>query len=388
MDKGPGKILDEFSCNLGFHFSEALQKPLVKPYWIYISLSHKCNFNCRMCGVKNILKDQELSFESIKRILDEIASWRSECTVLFTGGEPFLRKDIFDIIAHAASLGIKAEVVNNGSMIDSPAMAKRIIESGLGNIAISLDGASAETHDYIRGRQGAYTKAINALGLLCREKKKNNKGPQISVWVTIMKENVFELYDVIGLTKNIGVDCLVYHPVVVRQEDMQNTIKGGQLWINEEQLGSLKAQLDKIVNYQKEYGFVAFLHDPYLWLEYFRGALKKEDWKCNPYVFVDIGPDGLLRSCGPAFGNVLESGIAGCLNTEAAKNARARMQRCQKACLQTCWAKPEADKLADIVNNFILQVDKLELKNGEKTGIMKKGLDLLSKYEDLTLPEP
>ncbi len=381
------KVLGEFSVNLGFHFSEVLQKPLAKPYWIYISLSHKCNFNCQMCGVKNILKGRELSFESIKKVLDEIASWRSECVVLFTGGEPFLRDDIFDIIAHAVSLGIKTEVVNNGSMIDSPVMAKRIIESGLGNIAVSLDGAAAETHDYIRGRQGAYNKAISALKLLCREKKKSRKGPQISVWTTIMKENVHELYDVIELTRDIGADCLVYHPVIVRQEDMQNTIKGGQLWINEEQVGYLKGQLDRIVGYQKEYGFVAFLHDPYLWLEYFRGALKKEDWKCNPYVFVDIGPDGFLRSCGRAFGNVLESGIAGCLNSEAAKNARARMQRCQKACLQTCWAKPEADKLADIVNNFILQIDKLELKNRVKRDIMKKGLDLISKYEDLTLRE-
>jgi len=109
---------------------------------------------------------------------------------LFTGGEPFLRKDIFDIINYSVSKGIKTEVVNNGSLINNPQIAKKIIGSGLKNIAISLDGANDQTHDHIRGVKGAFKKAVSAFGYLCEEKKTRGSGPQISMWTTIMKENV------------------------------------------------------------------------------------------------------------------------------------------------------------------------------------------------------
>jgi len=375
--------LKNLKLNLNYRFSELLNTPLVKPYWIFISLSHKCNFNCQMCGVKKVLKGQELELALIKKILEEVSSWQSECTVLFTGGEPFLRKDIFEIIDYSVSRGLKTEIVSNGSMIDDSEMAERIVHSGIQNIAISLDGANPRSHDYIRQTEGAYQKAVNAIGRLCSEKKKIGSGPQISAWTTIMKENVFELSEVIFLVKALGVDCLVYHPVIVTQEDMQNTIKGGSLWITQDLIDILKGQIDKITDYQKKNGLVAFLHDPYLWLGYFRGILTKKDWRCNPFVFVDIGPDGFVRSCGAPFGNVKNMSLEECLNTGEAKNAREKMQRCLKPCLQTCWAKPEADSLERVAKGFILEVDSLGLGSGGKKKIIEKGLEMVSEYEKL-----
>jgi len=379
------KVLGELNLNLGYHFSDLLNIPLAKPYWVYISVSHKCNFNCQMCGVKKILKEYQLDFEVLKRTLNEVASWNSDCVVMLTGGEPFLREDIFDIIHHSVSLGLKTEVVSNGSLINNPQIAKKIIESGLKNIAISLDGVNPQTHDYIRGTGGAYRKALDAINYLFQEKKIRNGGPQISAWTTIMKENVEELYEMIFLAKKIGVECLVYHPVIVNQEDMQNTIKEGHLWITEDRIEILKNQIDKILDYQKQVGLVAFLHDPHLWLKYFQGTLTKEDWKCNPFVFIDIGPDGFVRSCGPAFGNIKVMTLTECLNTAEAKNARARMQRCQKPCLQTCWARPEADSLVTMVENFLIQIEKDNGVNGRKKELVEKGLELLTKYENLIL---
>ena len=375
--------LNELNLNLGFHFSETLNMPLAKPYWIYISLSHRCNFSCQMCGVKKILKEYELDINILKKVLDEIANWNSDCVVMLTGGEPFLRKDIFDIIDYSISLGLKTEVVTNGSIINNPQIAKKIINSGLQNIAISLDGVNPESHDYIRGREGAYRQALDAIAYLCQEKKLKKYGPQISVWTTIMKENTEELYEIIFLAKDLGVECLVYHPVIVNQADMQNTIKSGHLWITDGQIQKLKEQVDKIVEYQKKNGLVAFLHDPYLWLNYFQGTLTRKQWRCNPFVFIDIGPDGYVRSCGPAFGNVKDMSLAACLETLEAEKARERMQRCQKPCLQTCWARPEADSLIDIVKNFFSQLKNFDGNDGTKKKIIKEGLELLVKYEDL-----
>lgn len=376
-------LINEFSINLAYHFSEVLNTPLAKPYWVFISLSHKCNLDCRMCGVKHVLKGQELDFGIIKKVLDEVAGWNSDCIVLFTGGEPFLRKDIFDIINYSVSLGLKTEVVSNGSLINNPGLAENITDSGLKNIAISLDGACADTHDSIRAVNGAHKKAVDALNYLSQAKKTKGYGPQISAWVTIMNENVPELYDIISLARKSGVECLVYHPVIAVQDDMQNTVKNSGLWINGDKIGELKEQINKIVGYQKEYGLVAFLHDPYLWLEYFQGNLTRENWKCNPFVFIDIGPDGLVRSCGSAFGNIKELSLEAILNTKEAHRAREKMSRCRKSCLQTCWSRPESDSTRRMVNDFISRAGELEISHIEKKYLFEKGLELLSGYEKL-----
>lgn len=376
------KLLKEFNTNLGFYFSEALERPFAKPHWIYISLSHKCTYRCRMCGVVNILQGRELPLETVKSVLDEISSWDTDCVVTFTGGEPFLRQDIFEIFKHAAAKGVKAEVVSNGACINKE-LAQKIINSGITNIAISLDGAKEATHDFVR-QKGSFQKALNALKLLTAVKKEYGRGPQISVWTTIMKENVLELYELISLVKGVGVECLVYHPVIVAQDDMQNTSPAAPFWLRDEKrLEELKKQIDRINAYKARYGLVAFLHDPYLWLNYFKGTLSRKDWKCNPFVFINIGPDAQLRSCGAAFGDAGKAGINACLRTEQAFQARRLMKLCDKPCLQTCWAHPESDSLEGIIRDFCLKLKKADLSKEEKKKIIDSALVQLNHYENI-----
>jgi len=368
-------IFKKFSNNLGFYFSELLEYPFVKPHWIYISLSHKCTYECKMCGVVKILHGHDLDTSLVKRLLDEIALLNSESVVLFTGGEVFLRKDAFEIINHGVRQGLTIEAVSNGSLIDQ-ALAKKIVESGLSNIAVSLDGAKEATHDLIR-QKGAYKKALNALRFLADAKRQKGSGPQISMWVTIMRENVDELFDIIALAKDLGVECLVYHPVIVGQDDMQNTSTDAPFWIRGKDLEILKDQIDKIVKFQSENGLISFLHDPYLWINYFQGNITKSQWKCNPFVFTNIGPDGQMRSCGDSFGNIKELGFNDCLHTSQAQEARKIMKNCSKPCLQTCWAHPDSDSLAKIVSNFVKDIK----GSPHKVELLKEALELIEEYE-------
>jgi len=373
--------LKEFETSLAYHFSEVLEYPFVKPHWIYISLSHKCTYNCQMCGVVKILKGYELPKEAVKKALDEISQWKTDCVIMFTGGEPFLRKDIFELIEYSSGVNLKTEVVSNGALIDAR-LANKIISSGLRNIAISLDGRSSSTHDSIR-EGGSFRKACQAIKNLVEAKKGNGSGPQISVWTTIMKENLTELFDILSLVRDLGVECLVYHPVIVAQDDMQNTCPDAPFWINREDLKILKEQIDKIVDYQNKSGLVAFLHDPYLWIKYFEATLMKRDWRCNPFVFINIGPDGDVRSCGSSFGNIKQMSLNECLATEEAHKARKLMKKCKRPCLQTCWAYPQADSLAGIVENFIVNLEKSDFNGEDKKMIIAEALDMLSKYESL-----
>lgn len=372
--------LKELEVNLAYHFSEIFNYPFAKPCWVYISLSHKCTYNCQMCGVVKILKEYEISTKEAKKILDDIAQWQWNYVVMFTGGEVFLRKDIFEIFDYSVKKGLWIEAVSNGSLIDKE-MASKIISSGLKNIAISLDGAKKETHDFIR-QQGSFDKTLAAIKNLVNAKENSGQGPQISVWTTIMKENVRELYDIIQLVRDLGVECLVYHPVIVAQDDMQNTSPEAPFWIKNEDIKILKEQLDKITEFQDKYGLVSFLHDPYLWIRHFEGKVTKKEWKCNPFAFINIGPDGELRSCGAAFGNAKELSVGDCLLTKEAKKARALMKTCQKPCLQTCWAYPEADSLIEIMKVF---VDKMNKDNNPKNKkkALQKASQLLDKYKHI-----
>lgn len=369
----------EFKTNIAYHFSEVLNYPFAKPYWIYISLSHRCVYKCKMCGVVNILKNHELSKDIVKKSLDDIAKWKWGSVVTFTGGEPFLREDIFEILEYSVKKNINTEIVSNGYFIDEK-MADRIVHSGIKNIAISLDGATEATHDSIR-QKGSFKKAIRALEMLVKKKKGVKGGPQISVWTTIMKENVTELFDIAPLTEDIGVECLVYHPVVVSQDDMQNTSPNAPFWINGDNLRILKEQIDRIVDYKNKYGLIAFILDPYLWVDHFKGVVTKKDWKCNPFVFANIGPDGEMRSCGAAFGNVKNTSLDECLETREAYDARKLMKACQKPCLQTCWGHPESDSLYNLVNDFMSKVNNDGKSNKQKN--FKKALRLLAYYQEI-----
>jgi len=332
-----------------------------------------------MCEVVKILKGYELPTEIVKKSLDSISGWGWGPVVLFTGGEPFLRKDIFELIEHSVRRNLKTEVVSNGSLVTQE-LARKIMQSGLNNLAVSLDGAKESTHDNVR-EKGSFEKAIGAIKMLVQEKRKIGHGPQISVWTTIMKENVTELFDIALLAKGLGVECLVYHPVIVAQEDMQNTSPDAPFWINRGSLNLLKEQIGRIIGYKKRHGMISFLHDPYLWLRYFEGGLTKKDWKCNPFVFINIGPDGEVRSCGSGFGNVKAMGLDECLDTKDAFSARESMKSCQKSCLQTCWAHPGSDHLIDIVTSFVgdLKRDKKSSRKGD----LKKAIELLSEYQQV-----
>lgn len=373
--------IKRLEANLAYYFSELLEKPLAKPLWVYLSLSHRCTYRCQMCGVVKILKGYELDIEDIRKVFDEMALWDWDFTVVITGGEPFLREDIFEVFKYAQKTGLKLEVVSNGSLI-SQDLADKIISSGLSNIAISLDGSQEETHDFIR-EKGAYKKALAAIRYLVEAKRRNGFGPQISAWTTIMKENVGELFDVISLVKGLGVECLVYHPVVVAQEDMQNTSANARFWIKGDDIDKLKEQIDKIVDYQKHNGLIAFLHDPYLWIKHFKGQLTKQEWKCNPFVFTNIGPDGEIRSCGAAFGNIKKMSLGACLDTQEAYRARNIMKNCQKPCLQTCWANPEADSLTGIIDRLISDVKKDGLDRKTRQELFSAALTKLAAYEEL-----
>jgi len=122
-----------------------------------------------------------------------------------TGGEPLMRKDIFDIIRHARSLGIAIGMTSNGFMMNEQRVAE-LIASGVTTISVSMD-ATNEKFDEIRGVKGGYDRLLKACELLSVERKKGKI--QSFICFLLMKDTLDAYQDVIAVSKRLDIPMVV-----------------------------------------------------------------------------------------------------------------------------------------------------------------------------------
>lgn len=170
-----------------------------KPSVMYFELTYRCTCRCLFCERWKIgpsLAKNELTTDEIKQILND-AYKIGVRYVGFTGGEAFLRNDIFEIGGFAKKLGFNVTVASNGTLIDTKNIRK--IANNFSSVTISLDGMARETHDYIRGVKGVYDRAMKSIDLL--EKFKI----PLAVNLVITKKNFREIDDYIGYFSKRGI---------------------------------------------------------------------------------------------------------------------------------------------------------------------------------------
>lgn len=127
-----------------------------------IDVTYRCNYNCPYCyiGCSPDVIRRELSREEIFNVIDELAKL-NVLVLCLCGGEPTLRRDLFDIIQYANERGIDVNMVTNGSLI-SDNFASKLAESGIAAVQVSLDGSRPEIMEKLRPK-GSYNRAINAI---------------------------------------------------------------------------------------------------------------------------------------------------------------------------------------------------------------------------------
>lgn len=177
------------------------------PQLIAWEVTRSCPLNCRHCraGAQNKRYENELTTDQCYALLDNIASFAKPIIIL-TGGEPMLRDDIYDLARHGNGLGLRMVMAPCGMLIDDDAIA-RMIDSGIQCISISLDGATAESHDGFRRVPGAFDGAIAAI------KAAKRGGLAFQINTTITKHNLAELEDIMGLAEELG--AITFNPFLL-----------------------------------------------------------------------------------------------------------------------------------------------------------------------------
>ncbi len=163
----------------------------------------RCNLTCAHCRrlESDEAADKDLSTDQAKELIEELAElgrMQPMMPVLvFSGGEPLCRKDLFELVGHAKSLGIVPALATNGTLIDETT-AKMIKDNRIARVAVSLDGATAEVHDKLRQLEGSFERAVEGIGHL------RNENVPFQVNITLTRHNAGQLEDVYELAKSLG----------------------------------------------------------------------------------------------------------------------------------------------------------------------------------------
>ena len=171
------------------------RRPLV--FW---NITNKCNLSCAHCYINagpSAQKADELSVEEAKALIDDLANMEIPL-LMFSGGEPLVREDFWEMASYARFKGLKVALSTNGTLI-TRSVAKKIKDFGIEYVGVSLDGANEETHDAIRKQPGSFKKSIQAL------KNCVELDLKCGIRFTVMKQNYHEIPDLINISARLNI---------------------------------------------------------------------------------------------------------------------------------------------------------------------------------------
>ncbi len=182
-------------------FSED-KKPVV--VW---NMTRACNLRCIHCYAKASPgpAPDELSTAEARAMIDDLAAFGCP-VILFSGGEPLVREDIYELVAYATSRGMRAVISTNGTLI-TPDVAKRLKDLGLSYVGISLDGLE-QVHDRFRGTPGAFKAAMAGV------KACMDAGLKVGLRFTVYRKNVDEVPKVLDFIRREGIPRVCFYHLV------------------------------------------------------------------------------------------------------------------------------------------------------------------------------
>ncbi|HOQ72014.1 MAG: 12,18-didecarboxysiroheme deacetylase [Smithellaceae bacterium] len=190
-----------------------------KPVVVW-NMTRRCNLKCIHCysNSADIDYPDELTTQEAKKMIDDLAAFGSP-VLLFSGGEPLMRKDLLELAKYATDKGMRAVISTNGTLITKD-IAAELKKIGLSYVGVSLDGLQP-THDRFRGRKGAFEKAIEGIRN-CRE-----AGIKVGLRFTVNRHNVADVPAMFDLMRKEKIERMCFYHLVysgraskLREEDL------------------------------------------------------------------------------------------------------------------------------------------------------------------------
>jgi radical SAM protein with 4Fe4S-binding SPASM domain len=174
-----------------------VQEPNPVLKMVYYAITEGCNLRCPYCYASSEkCLPGELTTAEACGVMDQAAEMGADLVVL-TGGEPMLRKDLFTVADHVRELGMRVNIITNGTLIRKPAVAQRVADT-FDTVTVSMDGGTAELHEATRGK-GTFARTVAALRML------NECGVRPMINHVVTERNVDHLPDLAELLTDIDV---------------------------------------------------------------------------------------------------------------------------------------------------------------------------------------
>lgn len=314
-----------------------LKTSFSKPFMVLIEPTLRCPMHCKFCNLPSDTtypREMELSLAQWKYILDELRSFSGLIRDIFiSGGEPFLRSDMCDIIEYAHHLGFGTRLVTVGAFCDEK-ICNRLLQSPMKWVKFSIHSPKQSVHDSLVGG-AVFEKTLNAIRYLRAHQYRGKIGILTTVW----EGNIRELGNIARLANQLRVDSLFYRPLFgntaavrhfgdpipvhpdckIRDLDMARSAI--------DELKDLKHQGYPIANTEKQLELI---------FEQVKGINQGIPGCHMMYESIYIRPNGDVEICGHmslgTMGNVINDGLKSVLNaphTYQMRHSISRFCQCQ-----------------------------------------------------------
>ena len=177
----------------------------IHPIW---EVTGACNLRCEQCHASSgKIAPDELNTEEGKRLLDSIAAIKEFRMLALGGGEPLVRPDIFELVAHARGLGLEISIATNGTLL-TPEMAREFKKMGVANIAVGLNANDELVHEQITRVRGSFARSKNAVFATLEA------GMNLQINTTVMKENRPAIPGLLDFASEVGAQIVLLYQLV------------------------------------------------------------------------------------------------------------------------------------------------------------------------------
>src|SRR5664280_1426817 len=171
-----------------------------RPFIAIWEVTQACDLACVHCraSAQPDRHPMELTTVEGKHLIDQIANLKVPVFVL-TGGDPLKRPDLFELIGHARTVGVRVSLTPSATPLLTRGTIVRLKESGLARLAVSMDGACAETHDAFRGMAGSFARTLDAI------RGTNEIGLPVQINTTFSRRNIAEIDEIVALMEKLKI---------------------------------------------------------------------------------------------------------------------------------------------------------------------------------------
>lgn len=327
-----------------------------RPIHLHAQLNYKCNSRCVMCDSwgKGLNGYTELPAEIWNRTLGELKAISPNFKASFAGGEILQKQDVFDIFRYCQQNDIVYGMVTSGILL-SKQNTRKLIDLNPFNVHISVDSLDDDTYEAIRGLRRLDTVKRNIAGLLSYINQTGSK-TAVSLKTIVCNANLDELDSIVRYAAASNINGVTFQTVFDYIDEAY------QLFVTD--LDKLQKTIDKLIR-MKEQGY-PILNSPenmQSWIDYYKRAKEisprkaqlNQDARCvvsllNVYVLAS-GEVKLCELYDEDLGNLQTQTITEILSSDAAKEKKKQLTRCQRNCVYVI--KRTAKDYVDMARHFV-----------------------------------